>query len=96
VPPLFLSPLLAAQSATDAFKRVPKQMWINIAICVVAVFMIVRLWRTLKQLNEFAPYLVAALAFAMIFFYWVYERSEPAFLSPFIEHIAPFFPSKFK
>jgi hypothetical protein len=27
-------------------------------------------------------------------FNWVYERNEPKFMTPFVEKIAPFFPSK--
>ena len=36
----------------------------------------------------------AMLAALLIFFYWVYDRSEPRFLTPVIDKLAPFFPSK--
>ena len=90
--------LLAAEAPTwvDQVKNVPKQTWINIGICLVAVIVIVRVWRLLKKINDFVPYIAALLAFFLIFFYWVYERSEPKFLTPVIEKLAPFFPSKGK
>lgn len=85
--------LAAATSFLDDIKHVPKETWINIAICVLAVVVVVRLWGALKKFNDFAPYMVALAAGAVIFFYWVYERQEPRFLSPMVDKIAPFFPS---
>lgn len=92
---LFSLPLAAASSSLwDILRSVPKQTWINIIICVLAVVIIVRLWRALKSFNEFAPYIVAVIAAFLISFYWIYERSEPSFLTPVVDKIAPFFPSK--
>ena len=84
----------AQSSAWETVQKVDKQTWINIAICVVALIAVVKVWNALKKFNEFAPYLAAMVAGAMIFFYWVYDRSEPRFLTPVIERIAPFFPTK--
>ena len=86
----------AAPSITEQLKRVPKETWINIVICIAAIFAMVSLWRTLKKINEFVPYIAAVLGSALIFFYWVYERTEPRFLTPIVERLAPFFPSKSK
>lgn len=92
---LLLHPLLAAQTSLwDHLKSVPKQTWINVAICVVTLIVIVKVWRGLKKINEFIPYIAAVLAAFLIFFYWVYERSEPRFLTPLVDKVAPFFPSK--
>ena len=91
------APILAAAaqpSAWEQLKHVSKDTWINLAICIIAVVVIIRLWRVLKKVNEFVPYIAAVLAGGLIFFYWVYERSEPRFLTPVIDKLAPFFPSK--
>ena len=81
-------------SAWEQLKRVPKETWINIGICLLAVVVITRVWKALKKFNDFAPYIAALLAAGLIFFYWVYDRSEPRFLTPLIDKLAPFFPSK--
>lgn len=81
-------------SAWEQLKRVPKDTWINLLVVVVALFLIVRMWRALKKINDYAPYVVATLTFGSIFFYWVYARTEPRFLTPIVEQLAPFFPSK--
>lgn len=96
--PPFVANLLAAAppSAWEQLKRVPKETWINIAICVIAVVVIARVWKVLKSINEFIPYIAALLATLLIFFYWVYDRSEPRFLTPVVDKLAPFFPTKGK
>jgi purine-cytosine permease-like protein len=92
----FLSLTLAAAQPTlwEMFRSVPRQTWINLGICVLAVVIVVRLWRALKRINDFIPYVFAVLAAFLIFFYWIYERNEPRFLTPFVDKLAPFFPSK--
>lgn len=84
----------APPSPWDQLKDVSKDTWINLVICVLAVVVVVRLWRVLRNFNQFAPYIVAALAGISILFYWVYERTEPRFLTPLVEKLAPFFPTK--
>ncbi len=97
MPPFVVNLLAAAPpTAWEQFKRVPKETWINIAICVIAVVVIARVWKVLKSINEFIPYIAAVLATLLIFFYWVYDRSEPRFLTPVVDKLAPFFPSKGK
>lgn len=93
-----LATLLAAAplSAMDQLRAVPKQTWINLAICVFAVVAIVKLWKVLRSINEFIPYVAAALGSCLILFYWVYERAEPKFLTPVVEKLVHFFPSKSK
>lgn len=95
MPTVFALILAAAPpSAWEQVKRVPKETWINIGICLIAVVVIVWLWKALKKFNDFAPYIASLLAAGLIFFYWVYDRSEPRFLTPVIDKLAPFFPSK--
>ncbi len=84
----------APPSLWEQIQRVPKDTWINLVICVLAVVVIARVWKVLKSVNEFIPYMAAVLALFLIFFYWVYDRSEPRFLTPIVEKLAPFFPSK--
>ncbi|MSU50509.1 MAG: hypothetical protein EXS37_15725 [Opitutus sp.] len=84
----------APPTVWEQIRQVPKDTWINIGICVLTVIIIVRLWGVLKKANDFAPYIAAILGSFLIFFYWIYDRSEPRFLTPVVEKLAPFFPSK--
>jgi hypothetical protein len=84
----------APPSTWEQLKHVPKETWINLIICVGALVAIVWVWKALKKFNDFAPYIAALLAAGLIFFYWIYDRSEPRFLTPVIDKLAPFFPTK--
>jgi hypothetical protein len=96
-PPLFSALLLAAQpTALDKLKRVPTEVWWNLLIWIVAIVVIIRLWRALKQVNDYAPYIAATFTGAVLFLTMVYYRNEPPFLTPFVEKLAHFFPTKSK
>jgi hypothetical protein len=73
---------------------VPRDTWINLALCIVAVVVVVRMWRALRSWNEYAPYLAAMFAASAIFFYWVYERTEPDFMTPIVQPMSHFLPSR--
>ncbi len=95
-PTLATAWLAAASSVADQLRNVPKQTWLNLAICVFAVIIVVRLWKGLKKLNDYAPWFAAALAGSFILFYWVYERNEPEFMTPVVEKLSFFMPTKGK
>ena len=78
----------------DRLRVIPSQVWLNLGICLVAVIVLVRLWRGLKQMNDFMPYFAAAFASFMILFFWVYNRTEPRFLTPVVEKLTYFLPTK--
>jgi energy-coupling factor transporter transmembrane protein EcfT len=87
--------LLAAQpSLADKLRRVPTETWIQLLITVFAIFVVIRVWKGLRQINEFVPYLVAGLTCAVLFLLMVYNRNEPRFLTPLVERMTHFFPTK--
>ena len=89
--------ILAAPLTTwEKLQRVPNQAWLNLVICVVAVVLVVRMWRALKKFNDYAPYIVAMIAASGIMAFWVYERTEPAILTPVVERLTNFLPTKAK
>ena len=90
-------PLLAVTSSTwEKVHRIPTQTWINLGICVLAVLVVVRVWRALKRFNDYAPWLVTAVAASTIMGYWTYERTEPRFLTPVVDRLVMFLPTKAK
>lgn len=93
-PSLALLIMAAQRSAWEQIQRVPAETWINIGICVGAVVIITRVWRALRRINEYAPWLAAAVAASMILFYWTYNRTEPRFLTPVIEPLTQIMPTR--
>ena len=93
----FTVTFLAAQTSTwEKLKHIPSQSWLNLGLCVLAVVIIVRMWRTLRKINEFVPWIVSVIAGFMILSYWTYNRTEPRFLTPVVEKLTIFLPTKSK
>lgn len=85
--------LFAAQAGImDKLRRVPKQTWLNIAFFVVIVIVSIRTWKALKKMNELAPYIALVVMVSIVFLFWVYNRTEPGFLSPFVDFLSDFLP----
>ncbi len=96
VHPIALAAMAAQSSVEDQLRRVPKEAWINLAIGVVAIIVLVRLWRGLRQNNEYAPSIAATFTAGVLFLTMVYYRNEPKFLTPLVEPLTSFFPTKAK
>ena len=50
--------------------------------------------RKIARMNKVVLAVIVFVVVVIMGFSWVYERNEPAFLTPLVEKIAPFFPSK--
>ena len=93
----FTITFLAAQTSSwEKLRNIPSESWINLGICILAVVIIVRAWRTMRRFNEFFPWIAAAMAGVMIFSYWTYNRTEPRFLTPVVDKLTVFLPTKSK
>ena len=93
----FTAAFLAAQTSTwEKLRHVPTQLWLNLGICILTALIIVRMWRALKKINELVPWIFAVLASAMVLSYWTYNRTEPRFLTPVVDKLTIFLPTKSK
>ncbi len=85
-------------TALDKAKEVPVSFWVqSIGIIVGIMVLVVLLKILLPKLAQMNKILLCAVLFAVasiVGFKWIYERNEPAFLTPFVQAVAPFFPSK--
>lgn len=87
--------LLFAVTTLEKLQRVPLQVWINIGVGFLVLILGVALVRgTLRTMNKYVLAALFCVMFSVTSFTWVYERNEPKFLRPFVDTIAPFFPSK--
>lgn len=86
----------AAKTATamDKLKAVPPAFWLKLAIGVAIFIAAIILLRKVAAMNKVVLAVLVFVIVVVVGFNWVYERTEPAILTPFINKIAPFFPSK--
>jgi hypothetical protein len=85
--------LFAATTALDKLQKIPPIFWAKIGACVLGVIVLVIVVRKVLNINKFVLGGVVFIGGGLIFFNWIYHRTEPAFLTPAFNRIAPFFPS---
>ena len=66
----------------------------SLGIVVVAIFLVISIYKLLKSFHPTMVLLVLCLIFSGLFLYWVNERNEPAFMTPLVETVADFLPKK--
>ncbi len=86
-------PLLLAQSALDKVKTLPPGVWLKIGGVILAFVLVVWLFRRVVKMNKIIASIIVLVTTSILFFSWVYNRNEPKFLTPLVDHIAPFFPT---
>jgi hypothetical protein len=83
-----------AVSTLEKLKKVPTDVWLKLGAGVLILIVAILILRKLAQVNKFVLIFVVLLTGTILGFNWIYERNEPAFLTPLVDKIAPFFPAK--
>lgn len=88
--------LAVASAATtlDKLKQIPPQFWMKLGIAIVALIVMFVILKKLAGTNKVVLGVVAFVIIMVVGVNWIYERNEPAFLTPIVDKIAPFLPSK--
>ena len=85
--------LLFAVTAIEKMKTLPPAVWLKIFIAIAALVIAVFVFRKVMRMNKVIAGVIVFVVCTVVFFSWVYNRNEPAFLTPLMNRIAPFFPS---
>ncbi len=89
--------LLAAAAKPTVWEKVqavPMATWLSLIIIFIVLFILVRIWKSLKEINEIVPWIALITIGGSVVLYWTYERTEPKFLSPIFDQLAKILPSK--
>jgi len=66
----------------------------TLGIIVVAVILVVSIYKMLKSFHPTMVVFVVGLLGIGVFLYWVHNRNEPEFMTPAVEAVAGFLPKK--
>jgi hypothetical protein len=83
-----------AATALDTLKKLPPSTWLKIAAILAGFVLAIIILRKIARMNKIVLGVIVFVTVVIVGFSWVYERNEPKFLTPLVEKIAPFFPSK--
>ena len=84
----------AALDITKVTEKLPPDFWMKTGIFLGIVVVLVLAVRFYQNSNKIFLTLGLAVVVGIVFFSMVYNRNEPAWLTPVIEPLAQFFPSK--
>ena len=86
--------LSIAMTTLEKLQMVPARFWVNALMVIVIGVIAILLVRHAAEMNRIVLTLIIALIVTTVGFQWIYERNEPAVLTPFVSKIAKYFPSK--
>jgi hypothetical protein len=83
----------AATTTLERLEKVPPAFWGKVALGVGAVIVVFIVIQKVLKINKFVLGGAAFIGMGLIWFNWIYHRTEPKFLTPLVDRVAPFFPS---
>jgi hypothetical protein len=86
--------LILAASALEKASALPGSFWIKVLLGIAVFFVAVFILKKVMQTNKVIMIVVGFIFCSIVFINWVYERNEPAFLTPVVNVLAGFLPSK--
>ena len=83
-----------AVTALEAMKELPLNTWLKIgavlAVIIIGAIVIPKVFK----MNKIILGVIVFVGGTIVFFSWVSQRNEPAFLTPLINSLTPFFSSE--
>jgi len=70
------------------------QSWFPYAVGFVGLLFAYSVFMTLKSLPKLVMYPIIAASCAIVFMNWIFNRNEPAVLTPVVDMVAQFLPNK--
>jgi hypothetical protein len=80
----------------EAFRQLPDGDWLRFGILLLVLLSVLSLVRVVSRVNGYV--LLVAFCFGSTFLVanWVHNRTEPSFLTPVVDVVAPWFPKKLR
>jgi hypothetical protein len=83
----------ATTTTLDKLKAVPPAFWGKVGLGILAVIVVFIVIQKVLKINKFVLGGAVFIGLGLLFFNWIYYRTEPKILTPLVERIAPFFPA---
>lgn len=85
---------LAALQMSKVTEKLPPDFLMKTGLFLLVVLVIVIAVKIYQGSNKIFLSILLCAVIGIVFFNWIYNRSEPAFLTPIIEPLSQFFPTK--
>jgi len=86
-------PFFAAATTLEKLQSIPPAFWGKVGLGIAAVIVVFIIIQKVLKINKFVLGGIIFIGGGLMWFNWIYHRTEPKFLTPLVDRIAPFFPS---
>lgn len=86
--------LAVVATPLEKLKQVPPAFWWKVGAAVLIIIIVAIVLQRIAQMNKIVLAVILLVIFSVVGVNWIYERNEPAFMTPIIDKIAQFLPSK--
>lgn len=83
---------MLALTAAEKLRDTPTMVWIKFGAVVLAVIIGLIVIRKILSINKYLMAVVFVVGGSILMINWTYHRTEPKFLTPVVDAIAPFLP----
>lgn len=83
-------------AATKLTEMLPESDWLRFGVLLLALLAVLQIARLVGRTNRTFLFVVVGMGSVMLFANWVRYRNEPTFLTPVVEAVAPYFPTKLR
>ena len=76
-----------------SFQHLANAPWYPYALAAMGLIVAYSVYKTLRSLPPLVMYPILIGSCVIVFMSWLHDRSEPTFLTPVMDVLAPWFPS---
>ncbi len=86
--------LVLAVSVMARLEAIPRKNLINFGLAILVLIVAIIVIKQAAKMNRVLLLAMVIGTVVVVCCTWVYQRNEPKFLTPLVNEIAPFFPSR--
>jgi len=84
------------QGLQQAFSQLPEGDWLRFGVLLLVLLTVLWMVRLVSKINRYVLLVAVFFGGTLLMASWVHNRNEPAFLTPVVDVVAPWFPAKLR
>jgi hypothetical protein len=76
--------------------KLPEGDWLRFGILLLVLLTVLQAIRLVSRVNRYAMFVFFLMGATILMANWVHNRNEPAFMTPVVNALAPWFPKSLR
>jgi hypothetical protein len=78
----------------DTYQQLPESDWLRFGVLLLVLLTLLWVTRLVSRVNRYVLFVAFVFGTLGLMATWVHNRNEPSFLTPVVDIVAPWFPTK--